>query len=101
MGISFLQAQVVRDGSIDHARLTEHIVVGNPLLGAVIPSGADPTSPLGATLLNGLVTRQASMISYDTVFAWMAVATLSLIPLLLTMRAAQPVRAPLQEAHGE
>jgi DHA2 family multidrug resistance protein len=101
MGISFLQAQVVRDGSIAHARLTEHVIAGSPILTAAVPGGADPASPLGASLLNGLITRQASMISYDTVFAWMAIATLGLIPLLLTMRAAQAVRPPVQEAHGD
>ena len=61
---------------------------------AVAPFLARPASPLGAALPNGLVTRQASMVSYNTVFAWMAAVTLLLIPPLLTMRAAQVARAP-------
>ena len=84
MGISMLQATVVRDAAIAHARLTEHIAAGSPMLATVLPARVDPASPLGAQLLNALVTRQATMLSYNTVFAWMAVATL-----LLTMRAAR------------
>jgi hypothetical protein len=91
----------VRDASIGHARLAEHVIAGSPLLQGAIPIPADPTSPLGATLLNGLVTRHASMMSYNTVFAWMAVGTLILLPLLLTMRAARAAPMAVQEAHGE
>jgi hypothetical protein len=53
------------------------------------------------TLLNGLVTRQATMLSYNTVFAWMALATLMLVPLLLTMRAARGGPPKVQDMHGE
>jgi DHA2 family multidrug resistance protein len=101
MGISLIQAQVVRNASIAHARLSEHVVAGSPQLAGALPVPADPTSPLGATLLNGVVTRQASMMSYNTIFAWMAVATLLLVPLLLTMRAARGGPPRMQEAHGE
>jgi MFS transporter, DHA2 family, multidrug resistance protein len=101
MGISLIQAAVVRNASIGHARLAEHVIPGSPLLAQALPVPADPTSPLGATLLNGLVTRQASMMSYNTVFAWMALATLLLLPLLLTMRAARAAPTRLVEAHGE
>ena len=39
--------------------------------------------------------------SYDTVFAWMALATLLMIPLLLTMRAARGGPPVVQEMHGD
>ena len=89
MGISMLQATVVRDAAIAHARLTEHIAAGSPMLASALPAHMDPSSALGAQLLNGLVTRQATMLSYNTVFAWMALLTTLMIPLLLTMRAAR------------
>ena len=101
MGISLIQAQVVRNASIAHARLSEHVIAGSSKLATALPVPADPTSPLGASLLNGIVTRQASMMSYNTIFAWMAVATLALIPLLLTMRGARVGPPPMQEAHGD
>ena len=101
MGISMLQATVVRDAAIAHARLTEHITAGSSMLATALPARVDPTSPLGAQLLNGLVTRQATMLSYNTVFAWMALLTLLMIPLLLTMRAANAAAPKLQEMHGD
>ncbi|HEX4182554.1 MAG TPA: DHA2 family efflux MFS transporter permease subunit [Caulobacteraceae bacterium] len=99
VGISAVQASVVRDASIVHARLSEHISVGSPLLASALPAHMDPGSPLGIQLLNGLVTRQATMVSYNIVFGWMAVGTLLLIPLLLTMRAARAGPPAVQEAH--
>ena len=98
MGISLLQASVVRNASIAHARLAEHITAGAPMLASALPARMDPASPLGMQLLNGTVTRQATMLSYNTVFAWMALATLMLVPLLLTMRAAPP---QMQDMHGD
>ena len=101
MGITLLQAMVVRNAAIGHARLSEHVIAGSSMLNTALPVRTDPTSPLGATLLNGLVTRQATMLSYNTVFAWMALATLMLLPLLLTMRAARASAPAAQEMHGD
>ncbi len=41
------------------------------------------------------------MLSYNTVFAWMALLTLLMIPLLLTMRAARAAAPMVQEMHGD
>jgi MFS transporter, DHA2 family, multidrug resistance protein len=101
MGISFLQASVVRNASIAHARLTEHVTAGSSMLASALPARVDPGSAIGMQLLNGMVTRQAAMLSYNTVFAWMALATLALIPLLLTMRAARGGPPVIQEMHGD
>jgi DHA2 family multidrug resistance protein len=40
----------------------------------------------GLEALNAEVTRQGSMMGYDSVFAWMALGSLLLIPLLLIIR---------------
>ena len=61
MGISVLQASVVRDASIAHARLAEHITAGSSMLASALPARIDPGSALGLQLLNGLVTRQATV----------------------------------------
>jgi hypothetical protein len=37
------------------------------------------------------------MVSYNTIFAWMAAATLFLLPLLLLMRAPSRAAAPIVE----
>ncbi len=86
MGISMIQASVVRQAAIVHARLAEHVSEGSPLVRSVLPAAMQPTSARGMQMLNGLVTQQAWMVSYDVVFAWMALATLLLIPLLAVMR---------------
>ncbi|MDB5423948.1 MAG: EmrB/QacA family drug resistance transporter [Phenylobacterium sp.] len=94
VGISVLQAALVRDSAVAHARLAEHIVVTDPVVRQAFPAFLDPANSAGLQLLNAEVTRQASMIAYDAVFAAMAVAIALLLPLLLFLR---PVKAPRNE----
>ena len=102
LGISVLQASVLRNAAGAHARLGEHVYAGAPLLSSVLPAGVNPLSSLGMQLLNGVVTRQAMMLSYNSVFAWMALATVFLAPLLLMMRAPARAPAPMRmEAHAD
>jgi DHA2 family multidrug resistance protein len=88
VGISVVQALVIRDGATAHARLAEKITSGDPLVRSLLPPGMDPSTPFGATVLNGEVTRQGSMVSYDNVFSWMALAVMLLIPLILFLKPA-------------
>ena len=92
-GISLIQASVVRQADLAHARLAERITDTAPMVRAMAPT-INPATAAGQTALNGLVTQQASMISYNDIFAWMALATLLLIPLLLVMRPPQRTAAP-------
>ncbi|HUZ13876.1 MAG TPA: MDR family MFS transporter [Caulobacteraceae bacterium] len=91
-GISVLEASLVRFTAVGHQVLAGGIVGGDPVVRSGLPKIMDPSTPLGLQLLNGEVTRQATMLGYDTIFAWMALATLLLFPLLLIMRG--PLRAP-------
>ena len=92
IGISMLQASFVRDSTIAHARLAEKSVIGDLTA---------PTPPGGLAAFNGEITRQAAMLGYNAIFAWMALMTLLLIPLLLIMRR-PPKQAPVViEAHGD
>ena len=102
LGISVLQASVLRSAANAHARLGEHIYLGAPMLNAAVPRGINPASSLGMQYLNGMVTREAMMLSYNNVFAWMALATVFLAPLLLMMKAPARTAAPLRvEAHAD
>jgi DHA2 family multidrug resistance protein len=57
----------------------------------------NPDNPLGAVLMNGEVTRQAAMIAYDTVFAYMMFMVIAMVPLLLVLRRPRRmVSAPLE-----
>jgi DHA2 family multidrug resistance protein len=105
LGISTLQASVLRNAAAAHAHLAERVVAGSPMVAQALPRGLNPLSQLGMQMLNSLVTRQAMMLSYNIVFAWMALATLFLAPLLLLMRTPQRASvgaAPARiEAHAD
>ena len=90
-GISLLQAMLIRDAAVAHSGLTEHITVTDPVVRWALPSFLNLQSVQGLTALNGEVTRQGTMISYDALFGGMAIGCLLLAPSLLLLR---PVRAP-------
>ncbi len=99
MGISVIQATLTNSAAVAHARLGEHIVAGSPALIAATPAGVNPATAAGAAILNGELTRQATMVGYVDVFAWMTVLTLLLVPLLFIMRSPPRVQAlPLEAA---
>jgi DHA2 family multidrug resistance protein len=95
-GISLLQAMLVRDAATAHAGLTTHITVTDPVLRWALPQIFNLQSVLGLSALNGEITRQGTMISYDALFSGMAVGCLFLAPSLLLLK---PVKAPPPSAH--
>ncbi len=95
-GISVLQALLIRDAATAHAGLTAHITVTNPVLRWALPSMFSLEPGPGLAALNGEVTRQGTMISYDALFSGMAVGCLFLAPTLLFLR---PVKALAPSAH--
>ncbi|THD71115.1 DHA2 family efflux MFS transporter permease subunit [Phenylobacterium sp.] len=95
-GISVLQALLIRDAATAHAGLTTHITVTNPVLRWALPSMFSLQPGPGLSALNGEVTRQGTMISYDALFSGMAVGCLFLAPTLLFLK---PVRAAAPSAH--
>jgi DHA2 family multidrug resistance protein len=90
IGISGMQAALVGGQALAHARLADKIVIGDPVVTAALPTILDPATQTGLMALNGDVTRQAAMISYDSVFAWMALIALCVFPLLFLMRPPPP-----------
>lgn len=80
--ISIMQALLLRDDSVAHARLAERVAGGDPMLASLLPKAMDPATFAGLESLNQEVTRQASMISYDNIFSWMAPGILLLAPLV-------------------
>ncbi|HXA41186.1 MAG TPA: DHA2 family efflux MFS transporter permease subunit [Phenylobacterium sp.] len=96
-GISLLQAMLIRDAAVAHSRLAEHVTVTDPVLRWTLPRIFDLQSTPGLVALNGEVTRQGTMISYDALFGAMAVGTLFLAPVLLFLK--PPPAAPPMSAH--
>ena len=101
LGISLIQASLTHNSALAHARLAERISGGDPIVAAGLPAGMNPDLPGGLAALNGEVTRQAAMLGYDSIFAWMALGVVFLIPLLLLMRAPPPAQPLAIEAHAD
>lgn len=102
VGISIVQSMVLRDSALAHSVLAGSVDPSNPTMRAALPPLMDPSTPLGLQILNGEVTRQASMIGYVDIFAWMTLGTCFLLPLLLILKPAPPLQQPVRaEAHGD
>jgi len=101
LGISMIQATLTHNSALAHARLAERISGGDPVVAAGLPAAMNPVTDGGLLALNGEVTRQAAMISYDGIFAWMALATIFLAPLLIVMRRPPPQPVMALEAHAD
>jgi DHA2 family multidrug resistance protein len=90
-GISIVQAMLIRDAALAHVRLSERITTSDAVLRSGLPGFMQPSSELGLQALNGEVTRQGTMISYDNVFSWIALSIVLLVPLILMLKPALPV----------
>jgi DHA2 family multidrug resistance protein len=90
VGISIVQALLIRGAGSAHANLAALVGPGNAAL-ATLPADMSPSTPQGLALLNAELTRQATLIAYlDDFWIMMAITALS-IPLLLLIR--KPRRA--------
>ncbi|MFL5295257.1 MAG: DHA2 family efflux MFS transporter permease subunit [Phenylobacterium sp.] len=85
-GISLVQAVLIRDAAAAHSGLTEHITATDPVLRWSLPALFDLHSSGGLAALNGEITRQGTMISYDAIFAGLAVICLMMAPPLLLLK---------------
>jgi len=102
VGISVVQAMVIRDAAAAHSHLAGRIDPSSPLLHFVLPDLMDLASVFGLSVLNGEVTRQSSMLGYVNIFSWMALGTCVLVPMVLMLRKALPAAPdPHETAHGE
>jgi len=86
MGISVVQLLLTQNTQIMHAHMAEHITPYTLGSSAYAASHIAPASAAGLLALNGLITRQASMIAYLDDFKLMMVFTLAVIPLLLLLQ---------------
>jgi MFS transporter, DHA2 family, multidrug resistance protein len=94
IGISIVQALLTRNTQIIHAGLAERV---SPYNAAADPglqaAHMDLTNPHNLVLLNGEITRQASMIAYLNDFKLIMIMTLMLAPLLLLFRRGRKIES--------
>jgi DHA2 family multidrug resistance protein len=94
VGISAMGAVQLNNVQAARSSLAEHIRPDNPAI-AQLPSGLGIDSPLGLAVMNGEVTRQATMIGYIDAFYLTAILCIACLPLLLLLR------APRRRAGGQ
>ncbi len=92
VGISMVVAMLTSATAAAHSSLSNNVNCGSPVFGATLPSLVNPCAPGGLPAFNGVVSQQAAMIAYDSIFAWMMLGVLLLLPLLMLMR--PPAQAP-------
>ncbi|CAN7195457.1 DHA2 family efflux MFS transporter permease subunit [Phenylobacterium sp. LjRoot219] len=100
LGIAALQAAYLQQSATAHERLAAGIVTSDPIIRWRAPEIVNGALG-GLEALNAEITRQASMMAYDSVFAWMSVGTLLILPLVLMMRPPSTQGEKLQEIHIE
>jgi DHA2 family multidrug resistance protein len=93
IGISVVQAMLIRSTAVAHAHLVERASLLNPAWSnPAIAAAYDVSRPSGAAALDAAVTLQASMIGYLDDFWLMLVLTVVVMPLILLIRP-PPARA--------
>jgi len=93
IGISVMFTLLTRHLQVNHATMAQHINPYNPLLrNFPLPGGLDPTTPRALEAINGLINRQAAMISYVDDFKVMMMLALLILPLVLLLK--RPPRHP-------
>ena len=100
IGISLVQTMLVRNTVAAHASLTERITYANPAWNDPAVSAIyDLKVPAGATLLDGTIAQQSSMIAYVDDFVLMLVLTLAVMPLILMIQSPKAA-ARAADAHA-
>lgn len=97
VGISLLQAGVIRQTAAAHNMLADKTIPSDPAFAASLPPLLNPSTPFGVEALNGEVTRQAAMIGYDSMFALMILMIVVMAPLLLILQPPPKVRTEAVE----
>ena len=101
VGISVIQAMVLRQSASAHSELGGRIDPSNPVLNSILPKLMDTTTVNGLTILNGEITRQSAMIGYVNIFSWMALVTCVLAPVILILRPAPKAPVDMAESLSE
>jgi MFS transporter, DHA2 family, multidrug resistance protein len=99
IGIALVQALLVRNTQIAHASLATLVNPANPVVRDPA-SLYDMATQAGPALINGEITRQASMIAYVDDYRLMMLLTLAVIPMLLLIRPPKASAAPAQVDHA-
>jgi DHA2 family multidrug resistance protein len=96
LGIAAMQAGLLRQNAAAHEALSSRISPADPLVNWALGGRIGSLEALNAE-----VTRQGSMMAYDSIFAWMSLGSLALIPLILMLKPQRSATPPLREIHAD
>jgi MFS transporter, DHA2 family, multidrug resistance protein len=91
-GISVVTALITSNIQINHAALAGYITPFNAVLRTPQAEGMDPTTASGRAALDGIITNQATIISYMDDFKLLMIMSLLCMPLVFLLR--KPRAAP-------
>ena len=94
VGISILQVILVQNMQVARSGMAQHIRPDNPAVQQMMPPGGGPPSAATLATIDGMIARQAAMISYIDDFWLMTIVMVCLIPILFLMRAPKQAGAP-------
>ncbi|TPL45255.1 DHA2 family efflux MFS transporter permease subunit [Mesorhizobium sp. B2-4-6] len=87
VGISVVTALLTQNQQINHANIATYVTPYNPAFSdPAISQALNPYTAAGRAALDGLVTLQATIISYVDDFKLMMILSLAAIPLVLLLR---------------
>jgi DHA2 family multidrug resistance protein len=98
IGVSVTGALLERNTQINHAQIVEAVTPFSRPLQDGLTRAWNPMDPHGAAMLNGEVTRQASIISYVDNFQLMLILSLCAMPLIFLIKPSR-LNAPVLESH--
>lgn len=101
VGISIVLAAVLRNSAGAHSELAGRFDPANAVNQALLPPLMNPSTVLGAQILNGEITRQATMLGYANIFMWMALATCLIVPAVLLLKPARQPPSTTVEVHAD
>jgi len=83
IGISVVNALLVRNTQVNHAEIAAHVTsVNRALENPAVAHFWDPMTAAGRAALNAVITEQAQIIAYVDDYKLLMIATLSVLPLL-------------------
>ncbi|CAM5762428.1 EmrB/QacA family drug resistance transporter [Labrys miyagiensis] len=90
VGISVVSALLTENTQVNHANIAAYVTPFNPAMREMASSHAmHPFSASGLTSIDGMVTQQATVISFIDDFKLMMIMSLAVMPLVFLLRKAQ------------
>lgn len=92
-GISMVGALQIYNTKIVQSQLIEHVTPDSPNVVAALPPALDLGSANGQAVMEGMITRQASMVAYIDTFHLLFLMSLFILPIVFLLRTRKPTNA--------